>query len=140
MTERFFFEDLSAGQTASPARTMTEAAILSYSLVSMDTDPRHLDAEAAKQTYSGGHIAHGMLSSGLISAVPSTKPPGPSMLCIRRSPRFASPANNGQTVRATVEVTALNADKKRATSRTICTVGDELVIEGEAYVQVPSRN
>jgi 3-hydroxybutyryl-CoA dehydratase len=138
MTERFFFEDLSAGQTASPARTMTEAAILSYSLVSMDTDPRHLDAEAAKQTYSGGHIAHGMLSSGLISAVPSTKPPGPSMLCIRRSPRFASPANNGQTVRATMEVT-LNANKKRGTSGAIRTVGNELPIEGEAYVQVPSR-
>jgi len=39
-----------------------------------------------------------------------------------------------------VEVTALNAEKKRATLKTTCTVGDEVVIEGEAYVQVPSRD
>jgi 3-hydroxybutyryl-CoA dehydratase len=38
-----------------------------------------------------------------------------------------------------VEVTSLNPEKKRATLKTICTVGDEVVIEGEAYVQVPSR-
>jgi len=42
-------------------------------------------------------------------------------------------------VKATVEVLTLNPDKKRATLKTICTVGDELVIEGEATVQVPSR-
>ena len=39
-----------------------------------------------------------------------------------------------------LEVTALNLEKKRATLKTTCTVGDEVVIEGEAYVQVPSRD
>jgi 3-hydroxybutyryl-CoA dehydratase len=140
MTDRFFFEDLSVGQTASLAKTITEADILLYSAISMDTNPLHLDAEAAKQMYFGERIAHGMLSAGLISPVHGTKLPGPAALYMRQSLRFAAPVKIGQTVRATVEVTALNADKKRATSRTICTVGDELVIEGEAYVQVPSRN
>ena len=46
---------------------------------------------------------------------------------------------SGATVTATVEVTSLNPEKKRATLKTTCTVGDEVVIEGEAYVQVPSR-
>jgi 3-hydroxybutyryl-CoA dehydratase len=45
----------------------------------------------------------------------------------------------GQTVKAPAEVTALTPEKNRATLKTICTVGDELVIEGEAYVLVPSR-
>jgi 3-hydroxybutyryl-CoA dehydratase len=45
----------------------------------------------------------------------------------------------GDTVKAIVTVTALNAEKKRATLSTVCTVGDEVVVDGEAYVQVPSR-
>jgi 3-hydroxybutyryl-CoA dehydratase len=46
----------------------------------------------------------------------------------------------GDTVKATVTITALNPDKKRATLSTVCTVGDEVVIDGEAYVQVPSQS
>jgi 3-hydroxybutyryl-CoA dehydratase len=134
-----FFEDLSVGQTASLAKTITEADILLYSAVSMDSNPLHLDAEFAAQGPFGERIAHGMLSAGLISAVLGTRLPGPGALYMRQSLRFAAPVKIGQTVKATVEVTSLNPAKKRVTLRTICTVGDELVIEGEAYVQVPSR-
>jgi 3-hydroxybutyryl-CoA dehydratase len=45
----------------------------------------------------------------------------------------------GATVTATAEVTALDAAKKRATLKTVCTVAGKVVIEGEALVQVPSR-
>jgi 3-hydroxybutyryl-CoA dehydratase len=139
MSNGQFFEDLSVGQTASLAKTITEADILLYSAVSMDTNPLHLDAEFAAQGMFGERIAHGMLSAGLISAVLGTRLPGPGALYMRQSLRFAAPVKIGQTVKATVEVASLNPEKKRATLRTICTVGDELVIEGEAYVQVPSR-
>ena len=40
---------------------------------------------------------------------------------------------------ATVEVLALHPDKHRATLRTVCTVAGQAVLEGEAYVSVPSR-
>jgi 3-hydroxybutyryl-CoA dehydratase len=139
MKDGHFFEDLSVGQTASLAKTITEADILLYSAVSMDTNPVHLDSDFAKQSVFGERIAHGMLSAGLISAVLGTRLPGPGSLYMRQSLRFALPVKIGQTVTATVEVTALNPDKKRATLRTICMVGEDLVIEGEAYVQVPSR-
>ncbi len=139
MTTGYVFEDLAIGQTASLAKTITEADILMYAAVSLDTNPVHIDAEAAKASIFGERIAHGMLSAGLISAVLGTRLPGAGALYMRQSLRFAAPVKIGQTVKATVEVTALNPDKKRATLRTICTVGDELVIEGEAYVQVPSR-
>jgi 3-hydroxybutyryl-CoA dehydratase len=139
MSNGFFFEDLSVGQTASLAKTITEADILMFSAVSMDTNPVHIDAEAAKDSIFGERIAHGMLSASLISAVLGTRLPGPGSLYMRQSLRFAAPVKIGQTVTATVEVMSLNPDKKRATLKTICTVGGELVIEGEAYVQVPSR-
>jgi 3-hydroxybutyryl-CoA dehydratase len=139
MSNGFFFEDLSVGQTASLAKTITEADILMFSAVSMDTNPVHIDAEAAKASIFGERIAHGMLSASLLSAVLGTRLPGPGSLYMRQSLRFAAPVKIGQTVTATVEVMSLNPDKKRATLKTICTVAGELVIEGEAYVQVPSR-
>ena len=139
MTTGFFFEDLHIGQSASLGKTITEADILMYSAVSLDTNPVHIDAEAAKASIFGERIAHGMLSAGLISALLGTRLPGPGTLYMRQTLRFAAPVKIGATVKATVEVTALNPEKKRATLKTTCSVGDELVIEGEAYVQVPSR-
>jgi 3-hydroxybutyryl-CoA dehydratase len=139
MSTGTFFEDLSVGQTASLAKTITEADILMYSAVSMDTNPVHLDAETAKQSMFGERIAHGMLSAGLISAVLGTRLPGPGTVYLRQSLRFAAPVKIGETVQATVEVTELNAARKRVTLKTICTVGGKTVIDGEAVVQAPSR-
>jgi 3-hydroxybutyryl-CoA dehydratase len=140
MTTGFFFEDLHVGQTASLGKTITEADILLYAAVSMDTNPVHLNDEAAKQSIFGERIAHGMLSAGLISAVLGTQLPGPGTIYMGQTLRFRGPVKIGATVNATVEVTALNEEKKRATLKTTCTVGDEVVIEGEAYVQVQSRS
>jgi len=133
------FEDLRVGQTASLGKTISEADILMFAAVSLDTNPVHLNEEAAKASIFGTRIAHGMLSAGLISAVLGTQLPGPGTLYMSQQLRFRAPVKIGDTVTATVEVTALNEEKKRATLKTICTVGDEVVIEGEAYVQVPSR-
>ena len=133
------FEDLKIGQTASLGKTITEADILLFAAVSLDTNPVHLNEEAAKASIFGTRIAHGMLSAGLISAVLGTQLPGPGTLYMSQSLRFRAPVKPGDTVIATVEVTALNDEKKRATLKTICAVGEEVVIEGEAYVQVPSR-
>src|ERR1700722_4877918 len=140
MTTGRFFEDLKVGQTASLGKTITEADILLYAAVSTDTNPIHIDAEAAKSSLFGERIAHGMLSAGLISAVLGTRLPGPGSLYMRQSLRFAAPVKIGDTVKATATITALNADKKRATLSTVCTVGDEVGIDGEAYVQFPSRS
>ena len=139
METGFFFEDLQIGQRASLGKTISEADILMFAAVSLDTNPIHLDAEAAKQSIFGERIAHGMLSASLISALLGTRLPGPGSIYMRQGLRFLAPVRIGDTVRATVEVISLNPEKKRATLKTTCMVGDELVIEGEAYVQVPSR-
>ena len=75
MTSGYYFEDLHVGQTARLSKTITEADILLYAAVSMDTNPLHMDAEAARKSLFGERIAHGMLSAGLISAVLGTRCP-----------------------------------------------------------------
>src|SRR5690242_15701834 len=140
MTTGCYFEDLQHGQDASRGKTINESDILLYAQVHTDTNPIHIDADAAKQSIFGERIAHGMLTAGLISAVLGTRLPGPGSLYMRQSLRFAAPVKIGDTVKATATVTALNPEKKRATLSTVCTVRDEVVIEGEAYVQVPTRS
>ncbi|MGH7120839.1 MAG: MaoC family dehydratase [Acetobacteraceae bacterium] len=135
----YFFEDLAIGMTASVAKTITEADIVLYSAVSTDTNPLHLDEEAAARSLFKGRVAHGMLSAGLISAALGTKLPGAGAIYLSQSLRFRAPVRPGDTVTATVEVTALDPERKRATLKTVCSVKGKPVIEGEASVQVPAR-
>jgi len=90
MTTGTYFEDLRIGQTASLGKTITEADILLFAAVSLDTNPVHLNDEAARKSVFGERIAHGMLSAGLISAVLGTQLPGPGTLYMRQSLRFAA--------------------------------------------------
>jgi 3-hydroxybutyryl-CoA dehydratase len=133
------FEDLHIGQTASIGKTITEADILMFAAVSLDTNPVHLNAEAAAGSMFKERIAHGMLSAGLISAVLGTQLPGPGTIYLAQTLQFRRPVRIGDTVTATVEVTALDLEKKRATLRTVCTVAGKSVIEGEATVMPSSR-
>jgi 3-hydroxybutyryl-CoA dehydratase len=80
-----------------------------------------------------------MLAAGLITKVMGTQLPGPGTIYLSQSLRFRKPVRIGETVTATVEITALNAEKHRATLTTVCTVKGEPVLEGEALVAVPSR-
>ncbi len=131
------FDDLALGQTASFAKTITEADILLFCAVSGDTNPVHIDAEAAKASMFGERIAHGMLSASLISTVLGTRLPGPGTIYLSQTLKFKAPVKIGQTVTAVVEVTALDAARKRATLSTRCTVEGKTVLEGEAGVMLP---
>lgn len=134
-----YLDELRVGMTASTRKTITEADILLYAAVSTDTNPVHIDAEAAAAGPFGQRIAHGMLTAGLISAVLGTKLPGPGSIYMGQTLRFRAPVKIGDTVTATVEVIDINVDKKRATLKTVCSVAGKPVIEGEATVLVPVR-
>ncbi len=139
MANGFFFEDLHVGQSATLSKTITEADILMFAAVSLDTNPIHVDDEAARSSRFGERIAHGLLSAGLISALLGTRLPGSGTIYLSQSLKFRTPVKIGQTVRAMVEITDLNATRKSATLRTTCMVKEDVVIDGEARVLVPSR-
>ncbi len=134
-----YLDEIQPGMTAETAKTITEADILLYAAVSTDTNPVHLNAEVAAASPFGQRIAHGMLSAGLISAVLGTRLPGPGTIYLGQTLRFRAPVKIGDTVTARVEVTAVDAAKKRATLKTECFVAGKLVIEGEAVVMPPAR-
>ncbi|MBK7899225.1 MAG: MaoC family dehydratase [Azonexus sp.] len=124
--------DLVPGMTDSLAKTITEADIVLYAGISTDVNPAHLDEEFGKSTQFGGRIAHGMLTASLISAVLGTRLPGPGCIYVAQSLRFKSPVRPGDTVRATATVREVYPERNRVVLDTVCTVGDRVVIEGEA--------
>ncbi len=132
-------EDLAVGMTASFAKTVTEADIVLFAGISGDTNPVHLNQEYASGTMFQGRIAHGMLSAGFISAVLGTKLPGPGCIYMSQNLKFKAPVRAGDTVTARATVTELIPEKRRVVVRTVCTVGETVVIEGEALLMVPSR-
>src|SRR5690606_1819598 len=125
--------------TAGFAKTVTDADITLYAGVSGDTNPVHIDDEYAATTPFKGRIAHGMLTASFISAVLGTILPGPGAIYLSQSLRFKAPVRPGDTARATVRVTAIDAARRRVTLETLCTVAGKAVVEGEALVMVPSR-
>lgn len=126
------------GQTARLGKTVTDADLLLFAAVSLDTNPVHMDAEAAAAGVFGERVAHGMLCAGLIGAVMGTRLPGPGSVYRSQTLRFRAPVRIGDTVVATVEVTAVNTRHRLVTLRTTCAVGETVVVEGEATVQAPA--
>lgn len=132
------FEDLQIGDSASFAKTITEADIILFAGASGDNNAVHIDEEFASTTVFKGRIAHGMLAAGVISAALAGRLPGPGTIYLSQNLRFRAPVYPGQTVRATVTVKELFPDKGNVLLDTVCTVNGKTVIDGEALVR-PTR-
>jgi 3-hydroxybutyryl-CoA dehydratase len=136
----YYLEDLRVGMTACYARTVTEADVVLFAGISGDTNPVHLNEEFAKETLFQGRIAHGMLSASFISTVLGTKLPGPGCIYVSQNLKFRAPVRCGDTVSATATIADIVLDKKRVIMQTVCSVGDKVVLEGEAVVLVAARS
>lgn len=139
MSASYSAEELQIGQTASIAKTITEADILMFAAVSTDINPAHLNEEYAKGTMFGGRIAHGMLTAGLVSAVLGNELPGYGTIYLGQTLKFKAPVRPGDTVTATATVREINVAKNRVVLDTVCTVGGKVVLEGEATMMPPKK-
>ncbi len=132
-------EDMEIGMTRSLAKTITDADIEMFATVSMDRNPVHLDDEYAQDTIFGGRIAHGMLTAGLISAVIGEQLPGHGSVYLGQSLKFTAPVRPGDRVEASVTVREIDHGRRRVTLDCAASVGDTVVLKGEALVLAPSR-
>ena len=137
--QTYHFEDLEIGMEASFAKTVSEADIVSFAEVTGDKNPVHLDADYAAKTIFKAPIAHGMLTAGYISAVFGMEMPGPGAIYVSQTLNFRAPVRQGDRVVAKVRVMELYPAKRRARFECTCSVGDKVVLEGEAVLMVPAR-
>ncbi len=130
-------DEIEVGMSASMTKVVTERDIEMFADVSTDHNPVHLDEEYAKATMFKGRIAHGMLSAGFISALLGEQLPGHGTIYMGQTLKFLAPVRLNDEVKAEVTVTAVDREKRRVTLETLCSVGDTVVIKGEAVVLAP---
>lgn len=137
--QTLYFEDLSVGLTEKLSKTVDAAYVVGFAAISGDRNPIHLSEHFAAKTPFGTRIAHGLYTASLISAVLGTRLPGPGAIYISQTLNFRAPVKIGDTVDVTVTVAELMVEKTRARLTCACSVGDEIVLDGEAWVKVPSK-
>jgi len=130
---------INIGDSASLSKTFTDEDVRSFATISGDKNPIHLDDEYAAGTRFKKRLVHGILTSGLISAVLGMQLPGPGSVYIRQTLNFRAPVYIGDTITATVRVTKIREGKPIATLETTCTNQDGIVvIDGEAVLLIPA--
>ena len=133
-------QEMKIGDSASTAKTISEADVYLFAGITGDLNPAHINEEASKKTAFGGRIAHGILSAGLISAVLAMKLPGPGTIYLGQELKFTKPVRFGDTVTATATVSEIVAEKNIVKLETICTnQRGEVVIKGMATVMPPKH-
>lgn len=138
--QMLFFEDISVGMTETLRKTVDSADVVGFAEVTGDRNPIHLSEHFAAKTPFGTRIAHGLYTASLISAVLGTRLPGPGAIYISQTLHFRAPVKIGDTVEVNVTVAELMPEKFRARLACACTVEGETVLDGEAWVKVPSRD
>lgn len=135
----YSIEDLSVGMTARYAKTITEADLVLFAGISGDCNPVHMNENYALSTPFKGRIVHGMLSASFLSTAIATKLPGPGSIYVSQNLKFRAPVRIGDTVEARVTIVEIVPAKNRVILKTTCTVGQTVVIDGDATVMVPTR-
>lgn len=137
--QMLYFEDLSVGMTETLKKTVASDDVVGFAEVTGDRNPIHLSEHFAAQTPFGTRIAHGLYTASLISAVLGTRLPGPGAIYISQTLNFRAPVKIGDTVDVKVTVAELMPEKCRARLACMCSVAGETVLDGEAWVKVPSK-
>ena len=133
-----YFEDLSVGMTETLAKTIASSDVVGFAQLTGDRNPIHLSEHFAAKTTFGGRVAHGLYTASLISAVLGTRLPGPGAIYISQTLNFRAPVRIGDRVDVTVTVAELVPERQRARLTCVCKVENDIVLDGEALVKVPS--
>lgn len=126
------------GDSAEITHVFTAREVDIFAELSGDKNPVHLDEAYASRTQFKGRIVHGMLVSSLFSTIFGTVFPGEGSIYLGQNLRFTAPVKLGAEVKARVTISAIRPDKPIATFETVCSVGDQVVVSGDATILLPA--
>jgi 3-hydroxybutyryl-CoA dehydratase len=129
-------DDITVGDISSFSRTWTEEDVLSFSKLSGDINPLHLDESYAQTTQFGRRLVHGMLVASLCSRLVGVYLPGKRCLYLGQTLLFKKPVYIGDTITVTGTVMSKSIATKILSISISMTREGEEVLAGEARVQV----
>lgn len=134
------FDEISIGDEAGLARTLTWRDIELFAAMSGDVNPAHVDEEFAKSDMFHKIIAHGMWGGALISTLLGTELPGPGTIYVSQTLKFRRPVSLGDTVTVTVRAIAKDEVRHRVTfDCSVVNQDGQVVIAGPAEVIAPTE-
>jgi len=143
-----YFEDFSPGQAfAAGGRTITEADLTMFSMLSGDWNPIHADAEFARGTRFGQRLVHGALGiavcTGMLHQLGIFEKSVIAMLGLRNW-NFLAPILVGDTVRLELEITSAEPGRSGRSGKIgrrfrLIRQDGAVVQEGESDVLVLTR-
>jgi 3-oxoacyl-[acyl-carrier protein] reductase len=98
------FASLSEGDEESWAHTIAAEEVDAFAALSGDDNPLHMDDAYARTSGFQGRVVHGMLLGAWLSRVLGTHFPGPGVLWLSQSIRFARAVYIGDSVEVVVRV------------------------------------
>ena len=113
-----------------------QADVNTFSQITGDNNPIHLDADFAARTIFGKPIVHGFYSASVFSMVFGTKFPGEGTIYLYQDMKFLAPVFVEQAYKAKFEVLEVNTEKHIGVIK--CVLEDEMgktVIEGMAKLK-----
>lgn len=120
------------GQTTLFARTITDADVALFALVTGDQHPLHLDVDYAATTHFGHRVIPAMLIGGIIEAALVEALPGVSGIANRQSLSFPTPAFVDEAAEIMVSVVLIvremSVDGRRVTYGVRATGADDVLI------------
>ncbi len=130
-------ENIKIGMSTSIVKIIKYEDIKTFSQLSGDTNPIHLDSEYAAKSRYKKNIAHGLMSASFFSGIFGTKLPGLGSIYTYQSLNFKRPIYIDDEVTVTVTVININIDKRKIRFSTECFVNSKICIDGEAEILVP---
>jgi 3-hydroxybutyryl-CoA dehydratase len=123
------------GERAERSMHVTDDQIEAFAKLSGDRNPVHFDDAFARTIGFAGHIAHGAVTTSLLSAVLGMDLPGPGSVFLEQRVRFLKPVRPGDDITASLEVIAVRPDKPIITlAAKVANQEGARVAEGELLV------
>ncbi|MCY0095647.1 bifunctional enoyl-CoA hydratase/phosphate acetyltransferase [Hoeflea ulvae] len=138
LIENRTINEIGIGETADLDRVLTRQDIALFATASADVNAADIDAEDEEAAGLQQGIAHGMWAGALISAVLTTRLPGPGTVHLGQTLCFHQPVGIGDRVTVRVEVTGVNRDTGHVTLDCTCVNAEGVtVVSGTAKVRAP---
>ena len=125
------FKEIQIGDSASIERVIGLKDIETFSNLTGDKNPLHVDQSFAEKSKFGSRVAHGMLTSSFISTLIGVTLPGEGSIITNISLDFRKPVFIDDSLRTTIEVTKkIDLSKQVHFKIKICNQHSEVVISG----------
>ena len=127
------FKEIQIGDSASIERVICLKDIETFSNLTGDKNPLHVDQSFAEKSKYGSRVAHGMLTSSFISTLIGVTLPGEGSIITNISLDFRKPVFIGDSLCTTIEVIKkIDLSKQVVIKLAVCNQHSKAVITGTA--------